>query len=448
MQPIEVETSEAETSGNQPSRPAWLSGLPELRREIWILALGQLLLYIGQGFTLVYASIYFVNELGFSPTQVGLALGASGVAGIFGRIWVGYAIDSEFWGRRRTLMLAAVIPALACFCLAVADTFAWLVTGNLLLGLGLSIYWPANLAITTDLTTSANRMEAFALTRLVDNLGLGVGALLAGQYMAMSGNYSILFLVKGLTYLLFGGVVFAAIAETRQPTTQPRDLLQNWWQALSHRDLLTYLVANLCFTLYTAQQSSTLPLYLADFVAHGNRPTGFSEQWISYFFAWHALLKIILQLPITRRLKALNNVLLLLIALAVWTGGFGLIWLTGIAPTGAGLVAIAAFTCLALAEIIYSPASVALVSELAPVDQRGIYFALDSQCWSIGFMVGPVLGGWALDHPETLGADLWLWFVAGGGLAAVILLWLRRQMAVNGTAAEEQAEEALVAERL
>lgn len=410
---------------------ALIAWLPELRREIWILATGQLLLYIGQGFTLVYASIYFVNELGFSPTQVGVALGSSGVAGILGRIWVGQALDSDRWGRRRTLILASIIPALACFCLAFATTFTLLVVGNLLLGLGLSLYWPANLAVTTDLTTTENRAEAFALTRLVDNLGLGIGALLAGQYIAMSGSYSVLFMVKGVTYLVFGGVIYGAIAETRQPTSTPRNVLKDWRQALSQRDLLTYLLANLVFTTYAAQHSSTLPLFLANFVPHGNTATGFSEQWISYFFVWNALLKIVLQLPITRRVKAANPVVILLVALAFWSGGFLLVWGTGVVPAKAWILALGAFTLISIAEILYSPAGVTLVSSLAPGNLRGIYFALESQCWAIGFMIGPAIGGWALDHPTTLGTNFWLLLVAGGGVATGILWFLKQQLVVS-----------------
>ena len=204
------------------SASPFLAWLPQLRREIWILAGGQLLLYMGQGFTLVYSSIYFVNQLGFSPTQVGLALSSGGLAGIAGRFWAGNAIGSERWGRKGTLILASLIPALACFCLAYANTFSLLVAGNLLLGLGLSLYWPANLSVTTDLTTPENRTEAFALTRLVDNLGLGLGALLAGQYVAMSGNYSLLFIIKGVTYCAFGGGVYWLIDETRP---EPSDAL-------------------------------------------------------------------------------------------------------------------------------------------------------------------------------------------------------------------------------
>ncbi|MEL7510444.1 MAG: MFS transporter [Cyanobacteria bacterium J06554_1] len=405
-----------------------LDWLPQLRREIWILATGQLLLYIGQGFTLVYASIYFVNELGFSPTQVGLALSSSGLAGIVGRFWSGYSIDSEFWGRRRTLMLSATITAFACFCLAFAKTFPLLVAGNLLLGLGVSLYWPANLSVTTDLTTSENRTEAFALTRLVDNLGLGLGALLAGQYVAMAGSYSTLFILKGLTYLLFVGVIYVAIEETRQPQVDVRNVWQDWWQALCDRNLLIFLSANLIFTIYAAQHTATLPLYLANFIPHGNTETGFSEQWISYFFVWQVFLKIVLQLPITRLVKAVNHVSVLLFSLILWSGGFFLLWIVGITPAKALFFTIIAFSLIALAEILYSPAGISLIGEMSPENLRGIYFSLESQCWSIGFTIGPAIGGWALDHPETVGMNLWLYLITGGLVASVILIVLKQQI--------------------
>ncbi|MFG6095451.1 MFS transporter [Leptothoe sp. ISB3NOV94-8A] len=422
-----MEHTEAQTD-LQDTATGIFAWLPQLRREIWILATGQLLLYIGQGFTLVYASIYFVNELGFSPTQVGLALSSSGLAGIVGRFWSGYAIDSDFWGRRRTLMLSAMITALACFCLAFANTFVLLVLGNLLLGLGISLYWPANLAITTDLTTTENRTEAFALTRLVDHLGLALGALLAGQYVAMSGNYSILFILKGLTYALFAGVIYVAIAETRQPLGDVRNVWQDWWQAFRDRNLLTFLSANIIFTIYAAQYTSTLPLYLANFIPGGNTEIGFSEQWISYFFVWHVVLKVVFQLPITRLVKTINHVSIMLVALIIWSAAFFLLWLVGNIAIDPLLIAISAFSLIALAEILYSPAGVSLLGEMAPSNLRGIYFSLESQCWSIGFTVGPALGGWALDHPETMGTNLWLYLITGGFVASFILVVLKQKL--------------------
>lgn len=402
--------------------------LPKLRREVWILAAGQLLLFIGQGFTLVYASIYFVNELGFSPTQVGVAIGSGGISGTLGRFWSGNAVESQRLGRRGTLLIAAAIAAIGSFVLAFATTFPILIAGNLLLGLGISLYWPATLAVTTDLTPPEHLTEAMALTRLADNLGLGLGALIAGQFIAMSGDYPVLFICKGLAYLVFGLVIFGAIAETRPPRSGPQTLVKNWWQALSDRRLIIYLMANLFFTTYAAQLNSTLPLFLADFVPGGNTETGFSEQLISYFFVWHALLKIALQLPITRWLQSVSHVLILLVSLGFWIGGFFLIWLVGIATINTLILVLIAFALIALAEILYAPSASALVGDMAPVALRGIYFSLDSECWAIGFLIGPALGGWALDHPALLGTNLWLALVCSSAIAGTVLWLLRKQL--------------------
>lgn len=405
--------------------------LPTLKREIWILVAGQLLLYIGQGFTLVYASIFFVNQLGFSTTQVGLALSSSGLSGIFGRFFAGGAIDSRWLGRRGTLLLAAMVSALACFCLAFADTFALLVTGNLLLGLGLSLYWPATLAVIADLATADHRAEAFALSQLSNNLGLGVGALLAGQYIALAGSYRALFVAKGGVYLIFGGVIWWAIAETRQTETTLGQLAKNWGKALRDRRLVTFLLANTFFALYGAQLSSSLPLYLANFVPSGNARLGFSEQLISYLFFWHALIKIIGQLPLTRWAKQINHVSILLFTLILWASSATFFWLTGIVSAYALITALAGFFLVAIAEMLYGPAASSLTSELAPSDQRGIYFSLESECWAIGFLLGPALGGWVLDHPIQGGANLWLALVVSTGLPGIILIYLRHLLSLE-----------------
>ncbi|NET08772.1 MAG: MFS transporter [Merismopedia sp. SIO2A8] len=442
-----------------PDKKKWFAWLPQLRQEIWILSAGQLLLFIGQGFTMVYASIFFVNELGFSPTQVGLALGSSGLSGLLGRFGSGYAIDSPALGRRTTLLISTIVAAIACCFLAFATTFPLLVTGNVLLGLGVGLYWPATMAVTTDLTTEENRTEAFALTRLADHLGIGLGALFAGQYIALSGSYRILFLAKGGAYLICGLVVYWTIAETLHSAIASPNLdteaesikpnqvtlnqatitsaphhtplsmaLKNWWEALSDRPFTFYLLSNIFFTTYAAQLSSTLPLYLADFIPAGNTGTGFSEQWISYFFFWHALLKIVFQLPMARRFKPIPYATILLISLSLWLSGFVLIWLTGLLSTYALLPIVGAFSLIAFGEILYGPAAMTLIGEIAPVLRRGTYFSLDSQCWAMGYLIGPALGGWALDHPTLLGTNLWLALVAVGAIAGTLLMFLKRQM--------------------
>jgi predicted MFS family arabinose efflux permease len=285
------------------------------------------------------------------------------------------------------------------------------------------------LTVTTDLTEPQYRTEAMALTRLADNLGLGIGALIAGQYIAASGSYPILFVCKGLAYLSFSVIILATITETRQESVPTQISWADWGKALRDRPLVIYLIANLFFTVYAAQGNSTLPLYLANFVPGGNTETGFSERLISYFFVGHVLLKIILQLPLTRLLRPRSHSTLLIGSLIVWCLGFGLFWLTSVLSQGALVAVAVAFALLSIAEVLYGPSASALVGDLAPIPLRGIYFALESQCWAIGFLVGPIMGGWALDHPVAIGADVWLYFVGSAAIAFGLLLFLRQEMA-------------------
>lgn len=68
--------------------------LPDFDRQVWILAAGRLLLEIGTGFTLFYAPIFFVNQVGISATLVGVAIGSGSVSGVVGRFLGGQGADS------------------------------------------------------------------------------------------------------------------------------------------------------------------------------------------------------------------------------------------------------------------------------------------------------------------------------------------------------------------
>jgi MFS family permease len=215
---------------------------PHLNFQIWILAVGRLLSQIGTGFTLFYAPIFFVNQVGLSATAVGMALGSGSVSGIVGRFFGGSFADSQWWGRRKTLLLSAAISAIADVFLALTDNFLTLVIGNLFMGLGVGLYWPATEAAVADLTTIEQRNEAFAITRLADSIGLSLGVVLGGALIAGSGNYRALFIIDGLSFLIFFVIVYLAISETYQFHEHQLNPRQGWGVALSDRRLIIYAI--------------------------------------------------------------------------------------------------------------------------------------------------------------------------------------------------------------
>ena len=370
--------------------------------KVWILAAGRLLSGIGSGFTLFYAPIFFVNQVGISSTLVGIALGSGSISGVAGRFLGGQWADSPKWGRRRTLLAATAISVVADVVLSLTANLPTLILGNLLMGFGIGMYWPATEAAIIDLTTAEQLNEAFAVTRLADSLGLSLGVVLGGALIANSGSYRALFVIDGISFAVFFGIIYFAIAETYKFDLQSSESKENSWSlAFRDRALMVYVAVSILFTIYLSQVQSTMPLYLKNFVQVGGTTTvGFSEKVISGLFTWHIAFAAICQLPVVGLLNRFSRITILMFSLVLWGIGFILVWVTGVAANHTLIWAVLALGVMSIGMITYTPIASGLVADLAPESLRGVYLSINSQCWAVGYFIGPPLGGWALDHPE------------------------------------------------
>ncbi len=398
-----------------------LDQLPQLNQKIWLLILGRFLSGIGTGFTLFYAPIFFASdELGLSKTAVGFALGSISVSGVIGRFLSGSMSDSPRWGRRRTLLLSTLVSSFASFILANTYGFYILLFGNLIQGLGIGLYWPATEAVVADLSTGEQRHEAYAITRLGDSCGLGLGIILGGILVSLIGSYRLLFVVDAISFLVFSGVIYQAIPETCQFDRHQEDKLEKngWLVALSDRTLWIYCVVNIMFTTYISQVQTAMPIYFSQFVG-----SGLPTLLISALFTWHLVLSIILQLPIARFLRRFSHAKALIFSSILWAIGFILTGLTGVINYAQTPVALLASGVLALATVAYLPSASALVADLAPPSALGVYLAINSQCWAVGYFIGPVLAGWTFDQPRPWADLLWPgWAVTVLGAIAILQL--------------------------
>ena len=399
---------------------------PSLNRTVWILAFGRMLSDIGTGFVLFYASIFFVNQVGLSATLVGIGVGSGQVAGVLGRFLGGVFTDSKSWGRRRTLLLSAAISVLADVVLALTYNFPTLLLGNLILGLGVGLYWPATEAVIADITAPEERNEAFAVTRVADSLGLGIGVVLGGLIISTSGNYRLLFVADGISFLVFFLVIYFAIPESYKfdeeaPAKNP---FSGWGVALRDRAFLVFLGINVLFTTYIAQIQSTLPLYFRNYVH--TEEMGFSPEIISALFTWHITFAAIMQLPMARFLNRFRRAQALTFSFSLWLVGFVLIWVTGTTQQAPLILAIITLGILSLGLNSYTPSASSLVADIAPASLRGVYLSLNSQCWAIGFFVGPPIGGWALDQSRVITDQFWLAVATTTLIGMLVLRYLNR----------------------
>ncbi|MEC4853213.1 MAG: MFS transporter, partial [Jaaginema sp. PMC 1079.18] len=233
-----------------------------------------------------------------------------------------------------------------------------------------------------------------------------------------------LFVIDGISFAVFFLVIYAAISETggNRQTVKPGE---GWRIAFRDRALLIFLVANTLFTLYISQIQSTLPLYFTNFATTGSK-IGFSADTISYLFSFHVIAAAVFQLPVARGLNRLRRPQALMLSLILWAIGFVCIWAIAqfsfFGAIGAGV----ALAILAIAIVSYTPSASAFVVDLAPESLRGVYLSLNSQCWAIGYLIGPPLGGWALDQSPFIIRSFWLFLALSTAFSLVILQILDR----------------------
>ncbi|MDX2243059.1 MAG: MFS transporter [Leptolyngbyaceae cyanobacterium bins.302] len=408
---------------------SFLAALQLSNRQIWLQALGRALCQIAAGLIYFYIPLVFVNQVGLSATAVGFSVGLSSLSGIVGHILGGVLADSPRVGRKTTLMLSGGLGALEALLLAFTFTLPLLISASLLLGLSVGFYWTAADAAVMDITTPEERSQAFAIMSVAENLGNGIGILGGGiLLMLLNRSHQWLFIACGLMYLAFALVVQLTMpAKTGRSEPSEAHAATGLFVALQDKSLLIFVLANLLFTTYIALVTSTMPLYFTNFVPAISGGADASVASTANLFTWCYIgAGAVLQIPIAQVFNRFSKVRVLMLALLFWAMGFSLVWLTGTIAVAQVALGVTALFIMALATVAYKPFAAALVSELAPPSLRGAYIAVSSQCWTIGYFIGPTLGGWAMDQSATIAYRSWLVAAATTTIGLLVLIVFNR----------------------
>lgn len=382
--------------------------------QVWIQAIGRLLYQAGYGSIQFYIPLIFVNQVGLSATVVGIGVGSGSLAGLVGHLLGGYLADSPLYGRKRALLFSAVLSILAAIVLVLTQNLPLLLIANLIMGLSAGCYWTAADTSVIDVTPPEQRQKAFAVLGLADSIGGGLGVWGGGLLLSLVDQAQSLFLVSSLILLIFLILVQVAIAETQQEKVTQPNTLQGFVVALNDRSLQLFVLVNVLFTTFIALANSILPLYFTNLpVAKSSLSESLLSESslinVANLFTWCYIgFGAVLQFPIVQILSSLLRVRVLMISMLLWGVGFLLVWATALAGSMSIIWIIASLSVLSMATVIYRPFAPTIVAELAPESLRGIYLAISYQCWSIGYFVGPIVGGWAIDQSAAIAHHFWL----------------------------------------
>jgi MFS family permease len=312
-------------------------------------------------------------------------------------------------GRKSVIIFSLVLSSVSALGMGLAPTLGIFVAVSAVVGTLSSIGGPAEEAVVADLLPEHKRAEGFGIIRVVFNAAVVIAPAVAGLLITRS--YLLLFIVDAVISVIAAVIVFLALPETRpqgisgaQRESMARTFA-GYGRAFKDIPFVAFLVVSTLATLVYMNMNTTLGVFLRD--EHGLPELGYGT-----LLSINAIMVVLLQFWITRRLSGFRPMLLVALGTLFYAIGFGMY--AFISTYGMFVLAMVVIT---IGEMIVSPFAQSLVAGFAPEEMRGRYMAVAGLSWGIAFAAGPYMAGRIMSGPDP---DL-LWILCGvvGGIASV-----------------------------
>jgi MFS transporter, DHA1 family, multidrug resistance protein len=137
----------------------------------------------------------FARELGAGPSLIGFVMGASTLTGIVVKLPAGAL--SDLLGRRRLLVVGALVFATLPFAYLGVSTLALLIVLRFVHGSATAIFGPVASASLSDIAPAAKRGTWLSMYSTAQGAGQSLGPVLAGYFVA-AGRFDLAFAMAGL----------------------------------------------------------------------------------------------------------------------------------------------------------------------------------------------------------------------------------------------------------
>ena len=356
---------------------------------IFIDRLGGFMLY-------PFFALYLTQRYGIGMSTVGIVFAVFSLSGMVGSALGGAIADRM--GRKAVIIFSLLLSSLSALGMGFAPTLGIFVIVSILVGTLANIGGPAHEAVVADLLPPDKRAEGYGIIRVVFNVAVIIAPPIAGLLIARS--YLTLFLVDAVISVISAGIVFFALPETKPQApahARPESMKQTfvgYKRVFRDTPFLAFIGVTVMMTLVYMNMNSTLGVYLRD--EHGISATQYG-----LLLSINAIMVVLLQFPVTRRLEKYKPLLMMASGSLLYAVGFAMY---GFVPTYA--LFILAMVIITIGEMVVSPFQQSIVASFAPEQMRGRYMAVSGLSWSISFTVGPYFAGLILDsaHPNLLWA--------------------------------------------
>jgi MFS family permease len=374
---------------------------------------------LGNGIVIPFLIIYLHDVRHFGLGTSGLVVGELLGIGLVGSPLAGRVVDRI--GARTTLMASLALLA-AGYGGFPFVRHPWEAFGlAAIAGAGNAGFAPSHSSLLAALTSREQRTVAYALTRVTDNLGFGIGGLVGGLIATtqVPESFDLLFAVDAGTFVAFMGLLLFVPAPPLGPAAAR--MRGRYAEVLGDRTFvwLLALTALLVAAAY-AQISTTLPPYVKDHAS-------VSEAGIGVIFFVNTLVLVAAQLPIAKALEGRRRLRALALTGVIFSGTCMMVLFAGTWFDNTTAVALlcGAIVVFSIGECLHGAVNNPLIADLAPEHLMGRYMALRTSAWQLGFLAGPTIGALLLARSP---ASLWVGSAAACAVAALGFFLLERRL--------------------
>ncbi|MFE9957754.1 MFS transporter [Micromonospora sp. NPDC005299] len=373
------------------SRWSRLSPIPPPGR-LRTLSLATLANTVGSGLWLTGGALYLTRDVGLSPASVGAGLTLAGLVGLTASVPLGALADRRDPRTIRALLqLGQAIAAAAYLLVGSFPVFLAVAVLEMLLASG-------NLAVRAALVAAVagpqGRVHAFATLRAVANLGIAVGAGLAGFALAADSHLAYQMLVAGnaLTYLLSAALLLRlpayppAAGGGRGPGGRRRDGALRPGAALRDVRFLAVSGASAVLALHWTLLALVVPLWT---VTRAGAP----PPVVSAVLLTNTVLTVLLAVRLsrgaddaTRAARSMRRAGLVLAAAMLLYAATA-----GLPPAASVTLLLAATVVYTFGDLWHGTAGAGLAYDLAPPDAIGAYQGVDGMLAGLSRALGPAL---------------------------------------------------------
>lgn len=373
----------------------------------WTIIIGTMFGRLVTSMSIPFLSIYLTQVLGASPTQTGITVAVSSLAGVLASFYGGYI--SDIVGRKIVMLISVFGWAAVFFGFSVAQHLWVFFLVNTLNGLCRSVFEPTSRALLSDITPPESKLLVFNLRYAAINLGVVFGPIIGLQLGSAESTFP--FLIAGIVYVAYGIVLFMQFKAHRssmpaRTQAQAPRLLEALTITGKDRVFLPVLLGTIFCVLGYGHFGSTMAQYLAMNTHFTN-----GGQLFSYMLSLNAITVLVVQYPIVRTASKFPPIVPLILGNICVALSLLLVGLAG--GVALLMISVVLFT---IGEVLLFTMMDMLIDRIAKPEMKGTYFGTIGFN-NLGSVMAPIFGGvvrplWRSEWPcdlRTVGFNNSFW---------------------------------------